>query len=99
MSIPLPDLLRHLREDEYAQHVTPARQRWALRLWAWLVLHPRLYRSVTTLASRLLATLGRDGVLPRLPLLRGWQQGRDFPAPPGGSFVRAWQQGKDGQHE
>jgi L-lactate dehydrogenase complex protein LldF len=98
MSIPLPDLLRDLREDQFRQRLVPRRQRWVLRLWAWLALHPAFYRRLSDLGSRLLAWLGRGGVLPRLPLLGSWQRQREFPAPSGGSFIQQWKQrqGRDG---
>jgi len=98
MSIPLPDLLRELRQDQFRQRLLPTRQRWALRLWAWLALHPALYRRLTDFGSRLLARLGRGGRLPRLPLLGGWQRQREFPAPGGGSFIRQWQQNQGEDH-
>ncbi|MBD3671786.1 MAG: lactate utilization protein [Gammaproteobacteria bacterium] len=90
MSIPLPELLRQLRNDQFEERITPLRQRCATRLWSWLNTHPRLYRALAGPAMALLSRMGRNGILPRLPGLGAWQRGREFPAPEGGSFVREW---------
>ncbi|WP_116364088.1 lactate utilization protein B [Parahaliea mediterranea] len=89
--IPLPGLMRKLREREQQQ--TPAiASRWLLRLHARLSRHPALYRSLTGWGSRALAlAAGGRGRLRRIPLLGGWSRERDLPAPQGGSFQQQWQ--------
>jgi L-lactate dehydrogenase complex protein LldF len=87
-SIPLPDLLRELREEEAQRGITAPRWRLGLRLHAWLACHPRLYRALTRPAIRLLGLLGRRrGVFRQLPLAGGWTGQRDFPAPQGDTFM------------
>ncbi len=90
VKIPLPDLLRSLRTRQVRRHLRPARERAALRLWAFLAQRPRLYAAMTALAAWLLhRAAGRRGRLRRLPGAGGWMRVRDLPAPTGQTF-RAW---------
>ncbi len=91
MRIPLPGLMRHLREREFSQRIPPATQRWGLKAWAFLAKRPRLYRLATVLPVRLLGLLGRRrGAFRRLPLTGGWTAQRDLPAPRGRTFQALW---------
>ncbi|MFK7830734.1 MAG: lactate utilization protein B [Congregibacter sp.] len=88
-AIPLPDLLRDLRAEQFSQRITAPRWRLGLRMHAWLVLRPRLYRWTTGIAVRLMHFLGgREGVLRRLPFASGWLEARDLPAPASRSFMQ-----------
>ncbi len=87
VSIPLPDLMRKLRERQVEQGLRPRSERLAMRLWAWLAGRPRLYALGARIAVRYLRWLaeGRDriqvmGVAP------GWTAQRDFPAPAARTF-------------
>ncbi len=78
---------------------SPAAERYGIAVWAWFAKRPWLYRPASRLAARLLAWTGRrDGVIRKLPLLSGWTDGRDFPAPQGGTFQAQWrkQRGRAG---
>ena len=91
MRIPLPDLMREWRAEEFSRGLAPLRQRRALGLWSWAVRRPRLYRLGARLAARLLAALGgRRRRLRRLPGAGGWTAGRDLPAPAGATFQAQW---------
>jgi L-lactate dehydrogenase complex protein LldF len=93
MAIPLPRLLRTLRAQEFLQHLTPPRSRWALAVWAFVARRPSLYRIVAGLAARVLGGLGRrTGRLRHVPLARAWTQARDLPAPATQTFMSAWRQ-------
>ncbi|MQX35871.1 LutB/LldF family L-lactate oxidation iron-sulfur protein [Roseospira navarrensis] len=96
MKIPLPRMLRHWREHEFARHLTPPRMRWGLRLWAFAARRPALYRLGTGMAGRMLSRMaGRRGRLSSLPLAGGWTQVRDLPAPPpGGTFMARYKRGQ-----
>ena len=88
MMIPLPKLMRHWREREFERGLSPATQRWGVRLWALVARHPRLYRRATSAASHMLGAIGRRrGRFRRLPLAGGWTAHRDMPAPEGGTFM------------
>ena len=85
--IPLPGLLRKLREQQVEQNLRPWSERVALRVWGALALRPRLYQFVTGLAVRILSSMGgKRGLIARLPFDPGWTKGRDFPAPQGRTF-------------
>ncbi len=89
--IPLPDLLRDLRQEEFAQRITAPRWRLGIRAHGWLARHPRLYHALTGWAMTLLGLLGRRrGRFRRLPLAGGWTSERDFPAPQGRSFMQQY---------
>ncbi|ROR34297.1 LutB/LldF family L-lactate oxidation iron-sulfur protein [Inmirania thermothiophila] len=89
--IPLPALLRRLRERTRAAGLARAGERWGLALWALAARRPALYRRLADLAGRLLARRARGrGALSRLPLARAWCAHRDLPAPAPESFVTQW---------
>jgi L-lactate dehydrogenase complex protein LldF len=91
MRIPLPGMMREWREREFRRRLTPKRMRFGLKLWAFAVRRPRLYRPLASAAMALLGWLGRvHGGFRYLPLARGWTRGRDFPAPQGPTFQEQW---------
>ena len=89
--IPLPKLMRRLREAEFEKKMSPRIARFGLRFWRYFALRPRLYRTAAAVAIRVLNWLGkRDGRLKRLPLAGGWTAHRDFPAPARRTFSQEW---------
>ncbi|MFN4328026.1 MAG: LutB/LldF family L-lactate oxidation iron-sulfur protein [Limnobacter sp.] len=88
VKIPLPDLLRKLREQQVDRGMRPFKERAGLWMWGQLARRPWLYRSAVRVGVRLMAWLGRrqGGRISQLPLASGWTEGRDFPAPTGESF-------------
>ncbi|MEE8333392.1 MAG: LutB/LldF family L-lactate oxidation iron-sulfur protein [Alphaproteobacteria bacterium] len=89
--IPLPALLRRLREDGFADATVPAAGRRWVRLWARIARRPRLYRLLARVGIDLLTLLsGRRGRLPRLPFIAAWTRARDLPSPEGGTFIDQW---------
>lgn len=92
VKIPLPDLLRRLREKQVDRHLRPWTERAALGVWSYMAQRPRLYRLATrmsSLALRLMA--GRKGRLKSLPLVGGWTHFRDLAAPQGKPFSAQYQ--------
>lgn len=87
VKIPLPDLMRRLRDRQFEAGLRPWRERTALRVWNWLALHPRVYATVTRLGAWILHRLGGTrGRFRWLPGASGWTSGRDLPAPAGRTF-------------
>ena len=87
VKIPLPDLMRKLREREFDEGLKPWHERMALRAWSWLAQHPRLYAFMTRGAARTLAWMGGSRkLIHNLPFGRGWTGGRELPAPTGRTF-------------
>jgi len=90
VKIPLPELLRDLRQQQVERGLRPRGERLAVRAWAWTALHPRLYALATGLAARCLRLLGgRNGSIAILPFGREWTRARYFPAPKSGRTFRA----------
>jgi L-lactate dehydrogenase complex protein LldF len=84
-------MMRHWREREFAQKLSPAVYRSGLRLWAWLATHPALYHAMAEIAGRVLGWAGRErGRFRSLPFAAGWTRVRDLPAPEGRSFHSIW---------
>ena len=94
MRIPLPKMLRHWREREFAARLSPPTARRMLALWAWLATRPALYHLGSRLAMGVLGRLGslgrNRGRFGRLPLAAGWTVSRDLPAPEGPTFQALW---------
>ncbi len=91
VKIPLPKMLRHWREREYAAKLNPPVYRAGLSLWAWVAQRPTLYHVLAEIASRVLGWAGsRRGRFRALPLAAGWTGVRDMPAPEGRSFHSRW---------
>ena len=90
MKIPLPELLRKLREKQVERGLRPWYEMLALKAWSWTAQHPRLYALATAMAVRCLRAIGnRDGMIGTLPFGSGWTAGRFFPAPRSGKTFRA----------
>lgn len=82
VKIPLPELLRKLREKQVERRLRPWAERAGIRLWAFAAMHPWLYALGTKIAVRVLRMLSSStGVIHKLPFDPGWTLGRDFPAP------------------
>ena len=91
--IPLPDLLRKLREKQFERGLRPWYENAALALWGWLARHSALYALATSIAARVLRLMGgRERLIHALPLAGGWTGGRDLPAPQGKTFRELYAQ-------
>jgi len=85
--IPLPDLQRKLREQEFERELRPWAERAALKAWGWIAQRPALYGALSGIGVRLLRMLGgSDGMIRSLPFAGGWTDERDMPAPAGQTF-------------
>jgi len=91
VQIPLPKMMRHWREREYAMKLNPPIYRTGLSAWAWVARRPALYHALAEIASRALGWAGRGrGRFRALPTAAGWTRVRDMPAPEGRSFHSLW---------
>ena len=97
VAIPLPTLLRGWRDRSWREGLEPSATRWGVGLFAFLARRPRLYRLATAVGVRALRLLGRGGWIRSLPLAGGWTGYRDFPAPPGGTFMAQYRAQKKGR--
>jgi L-lactate dehydrogenase complex protein LldF len=95
VKIPLPDLLRNLREKQMQRGMKTQREVFMLKAWTWLALHPHIYSLVTKISVKLMSLVGgKEKLLHKLPGASGWTDGRDFPAPTGQTFRELYQQEK-----
>ncbi len=87
VKIPLPDLLRRLREKQTDNNLRPWVERIALKAWAFVAASPMLYALSAWFGVRYLKWLaGGRASIPLLGVAPEWTKGRDFPAPEGKSF-------------
>jgi L-lactate dehydrogenase complex protein LldF len=93
MRIPLPDMMRYYRDEEFKKHLSPATVRTGIRGWAFLAKRPWLYHSVMNLSMFFLRMIGkRKGRIRKLPLANGWTEYRDLPLPTGKTFHQLWRE-------
>jgi L-lactate dehydrogenase complex protein LldF len=91
MKIPLPDLLRKLRERQFERGLRPWHERLGLRAWAFAAKRPAVYRPLARLGGWMLKTIGgRRHRIRSVPLASGWTDHRDIPAPTGPTFKERW---------
>lgn len=82
VKIPLPDLLRKLRERQFERHLRPWIERLGLSAWVFLATRPKLYRLVFGVANRVLRLwAGKRGRIGSFGPGNGWTDFRDFPGP------------------
>ena len=87
VKIPLPDLMRKLREKQVERGLRPWYERAGLNAWSWMAQRPALYALATRIGARFLRWMGgRENLIHNLPLASGWTGGRDMPAPQGKTF-------------
>ncbi|QJR12423.1 Lactate utilization protein B [Usitatibacter rugosus] len=87
VKIPLPDLMRKLREKQFDMKLRPWSERAGITLWSYAARRPKLYAALTKMAARVASWMGgREKLIHRLPGLDGWTSGRDMPAPEGKTF-------------
>jgi L-lactate dehydrogenase complex protein LldF len=91
MRIPLPRMLRVLRERQFAAKLTAKPVRWGLFGWAFVARRPSVYRVLTRMSVGALGLLGRKkGRFRSLPVASGWTGCRDLPTPQGRTFQQIW---------
>ncbi len=90
VNIPLPDMMRRYRERQWRQNQINKPMRWGLRLWAFAVKRPWLYRLGVGGARSIMRAMARGrGRLTKLPGAGAWTKDRDLLAPQGGGTFMA----------
>lgn len=96
VKIPLPDLLRKLREQQFSRGLRPWQEKAAFKVWAFVAQRPALYRVLSRMGIKAMAWWGkRKGGIHSLPGAKGWTDQRDFPVPTGETFSNLYQQRKN----
>ena len=94
VKIPLPDLLRKLRERQMESGMKSRQETFMLKAWAWLALHPKIYAMATGIGVKVMSLMGgKEKLIHTLPGAGGWTDGRDFPAPSGQTFRELYKSG------
>ena len=94
VKIPLPDLLRKLRERQMESGMKSRQETFMLKAWAWLALHPKIYAMATGIGVKVMSLMGgKEKLIHTLPGTGGWTDGRDFPAPSGQTFRELYKSG------
>ena len=94
VKIPLPDLMRKLREQQFDRHLRPWGERTAIAMWSYVVTRPSLYAFLSRWGARVASWMGgREKLIHKLPGLDGWTKGRDMPAPAGRTFRDLYREG------
>jgi L-lactate dehydrogenase complex protein LldF len=87
VKIPLPDLMRTLREKQVERGLRSWSEGVALKLWAWAAARPAVYARITRMAARLGRWAGgSQRLIHNLPGGSAWTRDRDLPAPEGKTF-------------
>ena len=93
VKIPLPTLIRRLREEQVSRRLTSFADRCFIASWSFVARRPRLYALTTALVLRVLAWLGgRQKTIRRLPAASAWFAGRDLKVSGGRSFRSLWKE-------
>jgi L-lactate dehydrogenase complex protein LldF len=91
VKIPLPDLMRKLREQQFERGLRPWYELLAFRLWSWAAQRPAIYASLSNIGVKVLTWMGgADKLIHHLPFGGGWTAERDMPAPQGKTFRESY---------
>lgn len=91
VNIPLPDMLRSLRAQQFDKDMASPMTKWGLRIWAMLATRPALYHLGTSASNIALRILARGrGKIGFVPLAGGWTRTRDLPQPEAGTFMQQY---------
>ena len=88
VKIPLPDLMRKLREKQYEKDLKSKTEKWSIKLWAYLAVRPKLYSIVTRVMARAGKMLGGSSgqIKTMIFAAQEWTKHRDLPTPRGRTF-------------
>lgn len=99
VGIPLPQLLRKLRNKERIEGTASRTGRCLNKAFNILALHPKLYQLLTSTGIKMLCLFSRDNSrFSTMPFLKNWTKYRDLPAPQGNSFQVQWNKKKRNSH-
>ena len=89
VKIDLHHMLLWHRHDAVEQGLSPFVERMAIRGFAFVMMHPRLYRMATALAASFMPLLRNSAGSLRVPV---WSRSREFPALAQDTFADLWKE-------
>ncbi len=93
VKIPLPDLLRKLREKQFEGELRPRTEYFSYAVWAFMARRPALYSLATRIGVRVMRLMGgRKKSISSLPFAGGWTDTREMAAPSGKTFRELYKQ-------
>jgi L-lactate dehydrogenase complex protein LldF len=101
VKIDIPKILLELRSEvkkAEEREGSSRLERWAFRVWAWMMRHPRIYEMAGMAAASLAPASDGTGWLRSLPSamspppVTAWLSQRDLPLPPNKSFRQMWRE-------
>lgn len=93
VKIPLPDLLRKLRDNQVEKNFRPAAERVGQTIRAFVAKGPALYRLATKIGVRFMRMMvDNSKTISKLPFAGGWTDHREMPAPNGKTFRELYKQ-------
>lgn len=78
MGIPLPELLRQLRNKEHEEQLTPRKTQFSLQGYMWMTQHPRFFHWITKMAHRILSNNTLAHFLEK-NIFSSWHHSKDLP--------------------
>jgi len=91
MGIPLPEMLRQLRNQEHEAHISPWSTRYSLLGFMWLTRHPALFHRLTRIAHRAMANNNFAKFVKKY-VLANWYRARELPQnQSSGTFISQYQ--------
>ncbi|MGA7329528.1 MAG: LUD domain-containing protein, partial [Rhodomicrobium sp.] len=90
VEIPLPSLLRALRDRSWREGLVPTVARTGIEGWAFVARRPTLYRLGAEISVKWMRLFRKRGWIRSMPLARGWTRYRDFPSPARTTFIQAY---------
>jgi len=78
MGIPIPEMLRQLRNQEHKEHLTPLISRLSLAAYMWLTRHHRLFHWATKLTHWAIRNATSNSII-KTRLLKHWFEARELP--------------------
>ncbi|MBV1921237.1 MAG: iron-sulfur cluster-binding protein [Pseudomonadales bacterium] len=78
MGIPLPELLRQLRNKEHEEYLTPKKTRFSLQSFMWTIQHPRIFYWLTQITRKVLTNTTLSPFLEKY-ILTSWYNSKELP--------------------
>jgi L-lactate dehydrogenase complex protein LldF len=96
VKIPLTRIMRHWRNEAFAQGIPSRTFGRGLKLWAAVARRPRLYARIGRIAAGVMRSIaGKHNYVRSLPMLPGWFIARDLAKPAQESFQAQWRKRRD----